>query len=339
MTIPVKALQTEQKFNKSRILLSLSVFIFTTFMLGMVQWKVAKPMILLERFIPNGGWIELFLIALYGAFVAYKMYDASKVPTWRKYTWTLFSVVFFGQLILGISGLDSFLMTAGKYHLPIPALIIGGPVYRYEIGFMTILFLSTIILSGPAWCSHLCYFGALDNVASSFKKPKKGIIKHRTAFKASSLVLVVTGALIARFAGVPPSHAAFAGGAFGIIGILIITIVSRRSGKMVHCTSYCPVGTAINYLRFINPFRMYIDDSCTLCNICTTTFRYDALDMKDIKNKKPGITCTLCGDCVSSCHSFSIKYKFFGFSPEFSRNLYLFITISLHAIFLALARL
>ena len=85
---------------------------------------------------------------------------------------------------------------------------------------------------------------------------------------------------------------------------------------------------------------MYIEkDTCTLCNLCTSRCNYDALNREDILNSKPGITCTLCGDCVGSCHAGSIKYKFLKLSPESSRNLYLFFTVSLHAVCLALGRI
>lgn len=327
------------KKNKSKYILAVSVFVFVAFNLSMVQLKVKKTMILAERFWQGGGWIEIFLISLYGAVVVWYMHNPANVAKWRKYTWGLFSIVFFSQLILGISGFHTFLMTAGKFHLPVPALIIGGPIFRYKIGFMTILFLSTIILSGPAWCSHLCYFGALDNLLAK-GKPEKGKIKHKTALKVTTMVLVVFGALIMRLTGSSYFTATIVGGVFGIIGIIFIIVLSRRKGKMVHCTSYCPIGTFINYARFINPFRMYIEESsCTLCNACTSHCRYDALNPEEIKNKKPGITCTLCGDCITSCHAGSIKYKLFKFNPETSRNIWLFITVSLHAIFMALARL
>ena len=104
--------------------------------------------------------------------------------------------------------------------------------------------------------------------------------------------------------------------------------------------AWCPIGTIVNYSRFVNPFRMVIDqDSCTLCNVCTIHCRYDALNRSDIERGKPAITCTLCGDCVSSCHAGSIKYKFFRLSPDAARKFYLFLTISVHAVFLALARI
>lgn len=57
-------------------------------------------------------------------------------------------------------------------------MILAGPIYRGHISVMTILFLSTVVLSGPAWCSHLCYFGAIDNLAAS-GKTRRGSIKYR----------------------------------------------------------------------------------------------------------------------------------------------------------------
>lgn len=295
-------------------------------------------MILLERFIPGGGWIEIPIIAFYGAFVAWKMQDPKNVAKWRRNTWLLFSVVFFGQLLLGIIGFDNFLMT-GKLHLPVPAMILSGPLYRAELSFMTILFVSTVLLSGPSWCSHLCYFGAMDNFVASKKKPGFKAIKNKWAIKYTLLLLVILGTLLLRWFNIGWFAAAIAGGVFGIIGLAIILFVSRKQGKMVHCVVYCPIGTIVNYTRFINPFRMYIDNSCTLCMKCTSTCNYDALNPEDINKQKPGLSCTLCGDCVASCHAKSIRYKFFSMNPTAAHNLYLFLTISIHAVFMALARL
>ena len=127
---------------------------------------------------------------------------------------------------------------------------------------------------------------------------------------------------------------------FGVIGLGIILLVSRKEGRMVHCTAYCPIGTIVNLTRFVNPFRLTIDqNSCTECMVCTTTCKYDALNRSDIEARKPGLTCTLCGDCLSSCHAGSLKYRFPGLTSRNARMLYLFITISLHAATMALARM
>jgi len=324
-------------FKKS-LRLPFAVFLFVLFLLIPVQLMVENPMLLLERFLPGAGWFEIVLIALYGAIVAYKMQDPSKVQLWRKYTWLAFSVLFFSQLILGLFGFERFLMT-GKLHLPIPMMILAGPIYRGHLSVMSILFVSTLVLSGPAWCSHLCYFGAIDSIGSSGKTRRKPI-RNKWALKSTILLLVIASALVLRWMKIPTFTATLLAIGFGLIGLGVILLVSRKEGRMVHCTTYCPIGTIVNLGRFVNPFRLTIEqNSCTECMVCTTTCKYDALNMKDIAARKPGITCTLCGDCLSSCHAGSLQYRFPGLSSPNARYLYLFITISLHAATMALARI
>jgi ferredoxin-type protein NapH len=322
---------------KSKISLPLGVFLFVFFLLSMVQLKVKLPMMILERFIPGSGWVEIVFISFYAAYVTYKMKDPVNVPRWRRITWITFSVVFFTQLILGISGLDKFLMT-GKLHLPIPMMILGGPLYRGQISVMTILFLSTIILSGPAWCSQLCYFGAFDGLASN-GKTQRGGLKNKVAVKSTLLLVIIIVIILLRWFNVPVLYATLLAVAFGAGGIAVMVFVSRKKGKMIHCLMYCPIGTVVNIFRYANPFRMYIDSHCNLCMKCSGFCKYDALNIQDIKNKKPSFSCTLCGDCLAACRDNSIKYKYLKLRPETSRNLYLFFTISLHAVFLALARI
>lgn len=313
------------------------VFILTFILLAFVQLKVEKPMLLAERFLKGSGWVEILLISCYGAFIVNKMKDPMNVPKWRKISWTTFSLVFFTQLIIGLSGFDKFLMT-GKLHLPIPMMILGGPIYRGQLSVMTILFLSTVILTGPAWCSQLCYFGAFDNLSSGGKTSKE-ILRNKGAIKSTVLILVIAMAIILRWLNISMLISTLAAIAFGTGGILIMIFFSLKRKKMVHCVMYCPIGTLVNIFKHVNPFRMYIDQSCTLCMNCTKFCKYDALNPSDIKNSKPSITCTLCGDCLAGCHHNSIKYKFLKMKPEQARNLYLVLTISLHAACLALARI
>jgi len=317
--------------------LPINVFILTFVLLAFVQVKLEKPMILAERFLKGSGWVEILLISSYGAYVSFKMQDPKNVPKWRKITWSIFSIVFFTQLIIGLSGFEKFLMT-GKLHLPIPMMILAGPIYRGQLSVMTILFISTVILTGPAWCSQLCYFGAFDNLASTGKTSKE-ILKHKGAIKSTTLVLVITIALILRWINISMLPATLIAVGFGIVGIGIMILFSLKRKKMVHCVMYCPIGTIVNIFKYVNPFRMYIDQSCTLCMNCTKFCKYDALNALDIKNSKPSITCTLCGDCLAGCHHNSIKYKFLKMRPEQARNLYLILTISLHAACIALARI
>ena len=325
-------------FNLKNYKLPAAVFLFAFSFLAIVQVMLTEnPIILLERFIEGGGWIEIFVLSLYGSFVAYKMQNPMLVPFWRRITWTIFAIVFFSQLAIGLMGAEKFLMT-GKLHLPIPMMIIAGPIYRGQLSVMTLLFLSTIVLTGPAWCSQLCYFGAFDNIASR-GKTRKEPLKNKIAVKSTILVLVIAVTLILRWFNVPLLTATLIAAGFGIAGIVVMIYFSRKTHKMVHCSLYCPVGTLVNATKYINPFRMYIDSSCTLCMKCTSFCKFDALNPADIRNKKPGFNCTYCGDCLSACRDNSIKYRFFKLKPESARRLYLFLTISLHVIFLALGRL
>jgi ferredoxin-type protein NapH len=115
------------------------VFITVAVLLGMINLKVQPKMLLLERLFQNGGWIEIFLIASYGAIVIFFMQDIKKTARWRLISWTVFSVWFFLQLFSGIF-VDKIFLLTGKLHLPIPAMIIGGPLYRGQLSIMTILF-------------------------------------------------------------------------------------------------------------------------------------------------------------------------------------------------------
>lgn len=320
-----------------KYILPFAVFAFVAFNLTMIQLKAELTMLLFERLFSGGGWIEIAFVSGFGAFLAYKMQDPKQTAKWRRISWSIFSIWFFSQLLLGILVSDTFLLT-GKLHLPIPAMLISGPIYRGEKSVMTILFLSTIILTGPAWCSQLCYFGAIDNAFAKGRTSRKRI-KNKLLIKNTIVLLVIVGTLALRLFNVSPLNATLLGAGFGIIGISIILFFTRSQNRMIHCSVYCPIGTIVNYLKYINPFRMYIDSSCDACQACTSHCKYDALNLTNIQNKKPGIGCTLCGDCISSCKSSSINYKFGRLSSQKSRNLYLFLTISLYSIFLAMGRI
>jgi len=320
-----------------RFLLSLTVFFSTGVLLSVVQLKLDNPLLVLERFFPGGGWIELSIAAVYAGIVAWFMFDPKKSAQWRQLTWFAFSIVFFSQLILGISVSEKFLMS-GKLHLPIPMMILSGPIYRGELSVMTLLFLSTVLLSGPAWCSHFCYFGALDSIAAGNKRRNRklgDIWKLKIPFLLSILLLT----LLLKAFRVETLPATIIAIGFGAIGVAVILIYSRKKGKMVHCLVWCPIGSIVSGLKFVNPIRLKIEDSCTSCMACASYCKYDALNKEDILARKPALTCTLCGDCLTSCHAGSLQYKLFSLKPSISRSIYLGITITLHAMTMVLAKI
>lgn len=317
--------------------LAVFTFLGVGLILAAVQHKSGSPLLLTERLLPGAGWLQVLFGSLYAGFLSLMMSDIRKASKWRIRSWTIFSLIFFLQLAIGITLDERFLMT-GKLHLPVPAMIISGPVYRGELTFMLILFMSTILLSGPAWCSHLCYFGALDGLASNQKSPS-GNISNKWRIKYLILGGIILITLLFRMFQLMPSVALIAGLLFGLFGIFIIIRFSTRRGTMLHCTVYCPVGTVVNYAKYLNPIRFRIRNFCSSCGACSVKCRYDALSLKDIARKRPGTTCTYCGDCLQSCNLGALQYSFPGLSAMQARSVYLFLTITLHVVFLNLARI
>ncbi len=333
-----KYFTTRYPDNHDRSLPIVASFILTALTLGFVHLKVHLTMLIVERFFPGWGWFEIFAIALYAAFLMEKMLDPSQSALWRKRIWTAFTIVFFGQLLLGLAGIDSFLMT-GQLHLPIPAVIVAGPLFRGEGFFMPILFLSTVILIGPAWCSHICYIGAWDTVASSKRRVPKVLPKWRKATRWLVLTAIIAVTIILRLMNVPIIIATVLAVIFGLGGVALMIIWSRKTGAMTHCTAFCPIGPLATGLGKINPFRIKINDECDECGKCRLRCRFDALNKGDIARHEPDLSCTLCGDCIASCPHNALEYRFFKMKPKNARALFLVLVISIHACTLALARI
>ena len=317
---------------------AISAFIITSGILILARGKASFDILIADRFLPGAGWIEILIVGLYAAFLSQYMQRKADCSKTRLTIWLVFSIVFFSQFILGILGLKQFLMT-GTLHLPIPAVVIAGPVYRGERFFMPILFLSTVVLAGPAWCSYLCYFGAWDGLAASHRKHPSSIAPYWGVIRIMIFITTPVVAFVFRVAGVEVKTAVIFALGFGIIGIVVILAVSLRNGKMVHCISYCPLGFVSNWLGKISPFRFSITDSCNECGRCFGVCRYNALDKNSVQKRRPGITCTLCGDCLPVCREGALRYSLFNFSSKTARSVFLVLIVSIHAVFLSVARI
>jgi len=313
-------------------------FTLTGALLAFVQIKMDPPGLLLERFITGGGWAETLVLSVYAGVLAQLLTEPGVSLKWRPRIWLLFSVVFFLQLVVGLAGVENFLMT-GKLHFPIPALIVAGPAYRGHGFFMLILFGVTILLVGPAWCSWLCYIGSWDDAASRMGGRPTPLPGWRKYLRVGILALVIMVASLLRYSGAPTVVAIVLASAFGIIGVGVMAFWSSRTGAMAHCTAYCPIGFIATRFGKISPFRVGIDQGCNECGVCNEVCRYDALSIEDIKRRKPGEACTLCGDCIGKCADRNIEYRFPGLSPQTARKVFLVIAASLHAVFLGVARI
>ncbi len=326
--------------DKERGAYQAALFLLTVTLLFITRAKVPFPILLVDRYLPGWGGLQVLGLGLYAVWIGTLMLNPKNSRKVRPRIWAFFSLVFFGQLALGLLGLDQMLMT-GELHLPVPALIVGGPIFRGSGFFMLILYACAIALVGPAWCSHLCYIGAWDDQGSRLanKKPVRDFPGRATRGRAITLALTVLTALGLRITGVPGLTAVLIATGFGLVGVGIMLTISRKKGSMAHCTTYCPIGLVTNIFGKINPWRIRLNSNCNHCGVCAKFCRYSALDEFTIRQHKPGLTCTLCGDCVSICPHSGAEYRFPGLTPHGARISFLVLIISLHALFLGVARL
>lgn len=315
-----------------------AAFLLTAGLIVFARAKAPFPVLLADRAADGTGWMVIVLLSSYAAWIAARLVESPATAKLRVRIWAVFAAVFFAQLFLGLSGLESFLMT-GKLHVPVPAVIIAGPLYRGEGFFMPVLFASTILLVGPAWCSHLCYFGAWDALAASNKKRSSRPPVWLPAARPALLVAVVVAALVMRAFEVSGIHASLTALAFGAVGLGIMALVSRNRGYMAHCAAWCPLGLVAALGGKLSPFRIRIDDACIDCGACTSSCRYDALRTEHVRRRSPGVNCTLCGDCLASCRGGFIGYRFPWLSPGVSRAAFIALVAALHAVFLGVARI
>lgn len=316
-----------------------AAFWLTVGLLGLARSKVAFPILLADRFFPGWGWLEIALLGFYAAWLVGRMLAAPRWGMVRSRYWAAFSLVFFAQLGLGLAGATVFLMS-GALHLPVPALIVAGPLYRGEGLFMPILYLSTLLLVGPGWCSHLCYIGAADDACARLgRKVPRRLGRSLPYWRAGTLALAVGLALGLRLAGVGTEAAVWWAALFGLVGLGVMATASRKTGVMVHCTAYCPIGLVGNVLGRLSPWRVRMGAGCDACGRCATACRYLALTPRDLAKGRPGLSCTLCGDCVGACGKGVMGYRFPGLSPEAARMAYATLVVALHAVFLGVARI
>lgn len=321
------------------VLAPVAAWALTLAALAAVQLKVKTPMLLAERFWPGAGWLEASLLALYAAWITRAMLDQGRSGAVRRRIWGVFSIIFFSQLALGLAGFERFLMS-GTLHLPVPALIAAGPLFRGGEGlFMAVLFTITVLLAGPAWCGRLCYIGAWDSAMAFTKKrpaPLPGWVRKA---RAALAFLVLAAAWLMGMAGVPGAAAAWLAAGFGLAGVGVMVFVSRRHGVMTHCAGFCPMGLLAGLLGKLSPWRLRMRAGCTSCGVCSLSCRYDALRPEDLAKRRPGVSCSLCGDCLASCPRSEMELSAFGRAGAGVWPAFTALTVSLHAVFLGVARL
>lgn len=319
------------------------VFMLTFLLLLFVNNQAGMKLLLLERFWPGWGGLQVFLLSCYSAFMAGWLMKPKRTPKVRKMIWLGFSAVFFGQLLLGLLGFERLLMS-GQLHVPAPAFIIFSPLYRGEMSFfMPILVLAATILAGTSWCSFLCYFGPFDALASgSNKKAAPWPDRLRPWLRYGRLAVLLVGALTAVGLGVW-------GASFNVVmiftaGFILISFglmlgLSRKYSAALHCSAFCPLGLLISLLGRLSPWRIRVKtDLCTDCRKCEDVCDYKAITAADRRRGRTRLRCSMCRDCLERCSARAI----YVWSPLFSERLGPFVLTAiisiLHVLFLAAAR-
>lgn len=316
--------------------------VFMASFLALFFLRLASPMqfLLLERYIPQFGGVQIFFAAWYAAFVAGLLADPKHSRKFRRRIWLVFGLIFFAQFFLGLLGLDKMLLT-GKLHVPVPAFIIFAPLFRESFSMMPIIVLVATVLAGSAWCSHLCYFGPFDGILSGNKAVAAPGPALSAALKYGRMGMLVAGALGAYALGrlgLDMRAIVSIAIVYAFVSLAIMAWFSRKQHAMVHCTTFCPMGLLVNWLGRLNPWRIRVDTQrCNACGACEKVCRYYAITPESRAQGKTLSRCSLCRDCLGVCGQKALFLRCPGLSASHSHALFVGIVSVLHGIFLNVA--
>ncbi len=336
-----KAKKSDEENNSNLPMLQAGIFIGTFLLLLFVSQSVGTPLLLLERYLPVLGTVQIFFMSWYAAFIFNILRDNKKSRRVRKAIWLLFSVVFFGQFALGLLGMDKMLMT-GNLHIPIPAFIIYAPVFRGSFSMMPILVLISVFLLGSAWCSTLCYFGGMDAFAASNKSVKPLPTSWVWLVKYGRIVTLCVGIVVAfilRLLGLSLEIAILLAVIFGIFSLVFMLLFSRKYNTLLHCTTFCPMGVVVNLLAKLSPWRVRVSKSlCDNCGACEKVCQYRAITEQSRQSGGVLLSCSMCRDCFAVCKHKAISLHCLGLHPGISQNIFVALLVVMHVLFLSFAR-
>lgn len=278
------------------------------------------------------------LAGLWAAWVAGCLADRHTAVTARLWTWRLFSLVFFGQLLLGLT-LDGRFLLSGNLHLPVPGVILAAPLYRGGGYFMLILFGVAVLLAGAAWCSQLCYFGVWD-AGTAARGRVRPVPAWLPRLRLALLGLTLLAPVLLRLAGAPLGVALACGLLPGLLLPFCAVLFSRKLGFGTYCLGVCPLGLVASVLGRLSPWRVRRTSACNRCGACARACRYGAMTPERLDQDTPGSACALCRDCLAACRRNALSLGLYGTKKHGPavESAFIALLASLHAVFLALAR-
>lgn len=316
------------------------VYIACFLTLFYLRQSARMEFLLLERYLPVFGSVQIFAAAWYGAFLGGKLVDPKTTRRFRRIAWIFFGLVFFAQFFLGVLGVKGMLMT-GKLHAPIPACIVFAPIFRDSMSMMPIIVLAATLLTGGVWCSMFCYFGPFDSLAAGVTGTRPLPAWMVFLFRRGRALVLVTGSLAAfvlRAFGVGAANAVAIAVAYGILSLLIMAVFSRRYRAMAHCAAFCPMGLVVSLLGRLSPWRVCVrTESCDNCGACEKICSYRAINHESRAGGKTLPHCALCRDCITVCRNRALFIRFPGLSPGSAWIAFAGLTTVLHVIFFSVA--
>ncbi len=248
-------------------------------------------------------WILLAAVTLYGALLAERLVNARRHAPIRRLAFRLFSIVFLFQFFWGVF-LSSAWLFGGEAALPHPAFLLLAPVGAVKGVHLFALWALSLLVAGPAFCSHLCWLGTWDHFAAS----RKGTPSPRAFPRAR---LMTGGALLAAYFAcallLPRQISVSLGFLFALGSVLVMILGSRRRRTPLQCGLVCPLGALTGALSRISIFRI---EKASGKHLPADACPYGQFTPSPARGRLPE-GCTLCGDCLDRASSYDLRMRLF----------------------------
>ena len=248
-------------------------------LLGLDAADAAPPAPWTDRLLdPRVWWVLAFLAA--AAWVHLRGSDRARLAL-------LAASAVVGGVLLNIQLSATWLLSLFAFDPP--RWTSDAPLFLATAGALALA-----VVWGPAYCAHLCPFGASQELlVRAARRLGLRLGEAPPAWARSAKYVLLAALPLALFASVPaddvqadPLGAAFAGG-FGGVGWVIVAIVAAGSLVVFRfwCRLFCPVGAFLNlanrlagFMPFVPPRRYDrcdlgvvgpADVECLQCNRCT----------------------------------------------------------------------
>jgi ferredoxin-type protein NapH len=242
---------------------------------------------------------------------------------------------------------------AVKQSIIFPGSILEGFA---SIASMLVIVIGISLALGRGFCSWGCFYGGWEEGASRIlRKPK--IKKLHSALRwmpfAVLLLVALSSAValsptycswlcpfktITEYEKVTNLQTLFKTFVFLSIFAGLVLVLPLLTKKRMQCATFCPMGALLSFTNKINVFEVKIDKKkCNNCHVCIKACPTLSMDIKDIENSRPSMTCTKCGKCIDACSKQALQYHIKG-TPinkhlTLARTLFLFPSFTLLVIF------